>query len=172
MSTLSDIFSGGLDLSKVEPQGDCNVIPPGKYPVMIEKAEVKPTKAGTGAYIELVLCILEGPYKNRKLWHRLNIKNPSELCVSIGLSTLRALCDAIGITVLGSEDQLVNKTCLAHVKVDKNGQNDVRTYSAATPLTAPPSAPTPVAPVSPQQPQPGQPAAGNQPHAIKPPWER
>jgi hypothetical protein len=131
MNNLQQIFGGGFDTNSVEPQGDFEVLPPDKYPVLIEKAEVRQTKSGTGYYIALCLSILDGPGKNRKLFDNINIANPSTQCVDIGLRTLAALGQAIGLTAISDTNQLVNKTCLAHVKV-KDDRNEIRTYSTLT----------------------------------------
>ena len=131
MGDLQQFFGGqGFDTASVEPQADFETLPPGKYPVQVESAEVKETKAGTGHYIEVVLVILDGPAKNRKLWDRINIDNPSQDCVAIGQRCLAALSIAIGVQgQMGNSDQLLSGQCMAHVKV-KNGQNEIRTYSS------------------------------------------
>jgi hypothetical protein len=129
VNDLQQIFGGGFDTNSVEPQEDFEVLPPGKYPVLIEKAEVKQTKVGTGNYLALKLSILDGPGKNRKLFDNINIANPSTQCVEIGLRCLAALGQAIGLTAISDTAQLVNKTCVAHVKV-KGNCNEIRTYSA------------------------------------------
>jgi len=137
MSDLQSVFgNSGFDTNSVEPQSDFEVLPPGKYPVLIEKAEVKQTKAGTGHYISLCLCVLDGPAKNRKLFDNINIQNPSQQCVDIGLRQLAALGQAIGLTCVNDTNQLVNKACLAHVKV-KDDRNEVRTYSKLGNVAAP-----------------------------------
>jgi hypothetical protein len=119
-----------MDLSGYEPARDFEVLPPGKYTVEIEKAEIKQTKAGDGHYMELCLSILdEGPCQNRKLWDRLNIHNPSQKAQEIALRKLRSLGDAIGVQVVTSEDQFLGRQCVASVKVNKEGQNDIRSYS-------------------------------------------
>jgi hypothetical protein len=60
---------------------------------MIVESAVKPTKAGTGKYLQLDWQILEGEYKNRSpLWDRLNIQNPNAVAQKIGQETLSAIC--------------------------------------------------------------------------------
>jgi hypothetical protein len=98
---------------------------------LIEKAVVKPTKKGDGHYIELMLSILEGPAKGRKLWDRINIANPNTTCAEIGLRQLSALARAIGVMMVSDTSMLINKACIAHVKV-----NDEQNEIAHTPLTA------------------------------------
>ena len=40
-------------------------------------------KNGDGSYLELELTILEGPYKDRKVWDRLCLNHPSQQTVKI-----------------------------------------------------------------------------------------
>jgi hypothetical protein len=171
MSDLQQIFGNGFDTGSVPPAEDFAAVPPGKYPVVIEKAEVKQTKKGDGHYIELQLSILDGPAKNRKVWDRINIQNPSQQCVEIGLRSLAALGLAVGLASVSDTSQLLNKVCIAHVKVDGEN-NSVRTYSVCggnqcgPAQTAPPYTPT-TQPQTQQQTQPAPTAA-----AGKPPWAR
>ena len=160
MPDLSDLFGGvPFDPATVEPQGDFQVLPPGKYPVLIEGAEVRVTKKQTGHYIYLKMKILDGPGVGRYFFDQINIQNPSTECVEIGLRTLSALGRAIGTGPITDTNQLLNQVVIAHVKV-KDEQNSVRTYSATgqpaqqpqqvasvAPTQAP--APVPVAPVAP-----------------------
>lgn len=129
MSDIGSFFGGGFDTNSVPPQDDFDVLPPGKYPVLIEKAEVKPTKAGNGYYISLMMTVIDGPFKNRKLWDNINIANPSEKCVEIGLRQLAALGKSIGLQAITDTAELLSKACLAHVKV-KDNANEIRTYSS------------------------------------------
>ena len=129
MTDLSSIFGAGFDTNSVPPQDDFEVLPPGKYPVMIDKVEVRQTKAGTGYYISLTLTVLDGTAKNRKLFDNINIANPSDKCVEIGLRQLAALGKAVGLQAITDTSELLNRYCLAHVKV-KDNANDIRTYSA------------------------------------------
>jgi len=129
MSDFQTIFGGGFQTDSVEAQKDFDVLPPGKYPVQIETAVVKPTKAGNGHYAELVLVVLDGPCKNRKLWDRINIDNPNPVCVKIGLSVMAAIGQSLKIPYLQDASQLQGGVLVAHVKV-KNEQNEVRTYSS------------------------------------------
>lgn len=158
---LAAIFGGAaFDPATVEPQTDFPVLPPSKYPVLIEEAEVKQTKKGDGHYIRLVMKVLdEGLYKGRKVFDQINIQNPSTQCVEIGLRSLSALGRALGLQAITDSTQLVNQVVVAHVKV-KDDQNIVRTYSSAG--VAPPApAPAPAHPA-------GMPAIGT-PETYAPP---
>jgi hypothetical protein len=127
--SFNNVFGDGFDTHSVEPQSDFALLPPGKYTVVVEKAEVKQTKKGDGHYVALVLSVLDGQYKNRKVFDRINIDNPNQQCVEIGFRCLAALGQALGLTKITDSNQLVNGVCVAHVKV-KDEQNEVRTYSA------------------------------------------
>jgi len=58
----------GFDANNVEPSGDFEPIPAGKYLAIITDSEMKPTKNGNGSYLELTFQVIEGPCKNRLLW--------------------------------------------------------------------------------------------------------
>jgi len=177
---LSAFFGGAAFVpAQHEAATDIDVYPPGKYPVLIKKAEVRETKKGNGHFIALELQILDGPHKGRILFDNINIDNPSEQCVEIGMRTFSALGRAIGLQAITNTDQLLNQIVVAHVKV-KDNQNNVRTYSGST---APPVAPTTV-PSPPTSPV-ASPAINPEPTPLplwqgeqrpvpsqKPPWER
>ena len=128
---LAAIFGGTpFTPATVEPATDFDVYPPGEYPVLIEAAEVKQTKAGTGHLLRLTMQILDGPHRGRKLFDNINLQNPSAQCTEIGMRTLSALGRAIGLQAITDTDQLLNQVVVAHVKV-KDNQNNVRTYSAS-----------------------------------------
>lgn len=198
---LAALFGGGFQPATVEPQTDFQVLPPGKYPCLIEAAEVKQTKALTGHYIRLTLSVLDGQYKNRKLFDQINIQNPSAQCVEIGRRCLSALGRAIGLQVITDTAQLLQGVVIAHVKVGKdqngNDQNNIRTYSAPTEagptrvdvarpayMASPDPAPTPAPTAAPVTPPPvASPApvavpqsvaqqAATAPTTASPPWAR
>lgn len=167
---LAAVFGTGFDAEAVEPQDDFQVIPPGKYPVLVEKAEVRQTRKGDGRYIGLVLQILDGPCKGRKVFDNINIENPNQQAVEIGMRSLSALARAIGVMVVNDTSQLLNQCCIASVKV-KDGDNNVRTYE---PLQQPQQVPQQAAYQQPQQPpqQAVQQPAPQQPGNTAPPWAR
>ena len=189
MGDITAFFGGqAFDPATVEPQGDFELLPPGKYIVLIEKAEVQQTKAHNGHLLYLELKVLTGKNKDRKLFDRINIDNKSTVCVEIGMRCLSALAQAIGLQAVSDDSQLLNKTVVAHVKV-KDGYNEVRTYSspagfdpnisqvivnaptapgpAASPVAVSPSG-VPVALAPPAMAAPVPPAGGGPPL----PWQR
>jgi hypothetical protein len=80
----------GFNANQVDPATDFEAIPAGKYVTVVTASEMKPTKNGNGAYLELTFQVIEGEYKNRLLWERLNLDNPNPLTVKIARSELSA----------------------------------------------------------------------------------
>ena len=87
----------GFNAATVEPSQDFDPIPAGKYLAVITDSEMKPTKSGTGQYLQLSLQILEGPYKGRYVWARLNLHNPNPTTVKIARQELSAICRGCGV---------------------------------------------------------------------------
>lgn len=87
-----------LDLSKVVAQtgGLADAVPEGVYVAKIVSAEPKPTKDGTGGYLELALQIQEGPQAGKTLVDRLNIHNQKPDTVRIALSQLKGIMEMGG----------------------------------------------------------------------------
>ncbi len=157
---LSAFFApqgGAFDTNSVAPQEDYQVLPPGDYPVQVEKAEIKATKKGDGHLIELAMVVLDGPAKGRKLWDRMNIDNPSEKAVEISMRKLAALGQAVGLAAVRDTQEFVGKMCLAAVKV-KDNSNEIRTYKPFQ-AVAPDSAATAAFPAPPLQSTPPVPAS-------------
>ncbi|MGE0209766.1 MAG: DUF669 domain-containing protein [Lysobacteraceae bacterium] len=82
----------------VPPAEDFTPLPSGEYPAVIVDSDMKPTKAGTGQYLELHFQIIDGPCKGRQVWGRLNLDNPNPKAVEIAQRDLSAICHALGIT--------------------------------------------------------------------------
>lgn len=124
----------GFDARNVEPTADFEPIPAGKYLAMITESEMKPNKSGTGGYLQLTFQILDGLYKNRFVWARLNLNNPNATAVKIAHGELSALCRAVGVLAPNDSLELHNLPLVITVKCKKrpdNGDvvNEVRGYS-------------------------------------------
>ncbi len=96
----------GFDAREVEPMETFEPIPEGKYVAAITASEMKPTKSGNGTYLELTFQVLEGDYKGRLLWARLNLDNPNKLTVKIARSELAAICKAVGVLTPNDSTEL------------------------------------------------------------------
>jgi len=86
-----------FNAAQVEPNSEFQPIPAGKYVAVITNSEMKPTKNGNGAYLELTFQILDGDYKGRLVWSRLNLENPNPMAVKIARGDLSAICRAVSV---------------------------------------------------------------------------
>ena len=87
----------GFNAHDVDPTTEFDPIPAGKYLAIITDSEMKPTKTGSGSYLQLTFEVLDGPCKGRKLWARLNLDNPNQTAVKIAQAELSAVCRAVGV---------------------------------------------------------------------------
>lgn len=142
----------GFNAETVEPQDTFDPLPAGEYPCLITQSEMKPTKSGGGAYLELELQVVEGPYAGRKLWDRLNLHNANETTVKIAKGTLSAICRAVGVLRPADSHELHDRPLVCRVRVEKRSDTDELTntirgykpYQAAAATTpAPRTATTP-----------------------------
>ena len=124
----------GFDANTVEPAIAFEPIPAGKYAALITESEMKPTKAGTGHYLELTFQVIEGEYKNRRLWARLNLDNPNAQAVEIARAELSAICRAVGVMAPKDSVDLHNLPLVVRVackKREDTGEitNEIKGYS-------------------------------------------
>ena len=124
----------GFNATEVEPTTSFEPLPAGKYLAAITEPEMKPTKSGSGSYLQLVFTILEGEYKNRILWARLNLNNPNATAVKISRSELSAICHAVGVMQPRDSVELHNLPLVIAVKLKRREDtgdltNEVRGYA-------------------------------------------
>jgi len=124
----------GFDARNVDPATTFEAIPAGKYIAAITDSETKPTKSGNGSYLQLAFTILEGEYKNRILWARLNLDNPNQTAVNIARSELSAICRAVGVMAPNDSVELHNLPLQIAVKVKKREDtgdlvNEIKGYA-------------------------------------------
>jgi hypothetical protein len=132
----------GFDANTVEPAGDFEPIPAGKYAAVITESEMKPTKAGTGSYLQLTFQIIDGPFQNRLLWARLNLDNPNETARKIAQGELSAICRAVGVLAPKDSLELHNLPLSINVRCKKRADtgeivNEVKGYSKKESPAAP-----------------------------------
>lgn len=111
-------------------------MPAHKSTYMITASEMKPNKAGTGAYLQLTFDNLDGPYKGRKLFIRLNVSNPNKQAEDIANRELGAICKAVGVLTPQDSVELHNKPMIIDVgfKAGKNGNADENYAKSYAPL--------------------------------------
>ena len=140
----------GFNASEVDPAADFEPIAPGSYTAVITESETKPTKAGTGSYLQFTFQIVDGEHKGRLLWARLNLDNPSETAVKIAKGELSAICRAVNVLQPRDSIELHNIPLVIKVGVkrrDDTGEmtNEIKGYSARGGSSSPGPARTPVA---------------------------
>ena len=124
----------GFDATQVEPSTTFDPIPAGKYLAAIIESNMKPTKSGKGQYLELTFQILEGDFKGRKVWARLNLDNPNAQTVKIARGELSAICRAVGVMAPNDSTDLHNLPLVVTVRCKKRQDtgeitNEVRGFA-------------------------------------------
>ena len=114
----------GFNAGSVEPMTEYEPIPAAKYLAVIVKSEMKPTKNGKGRLLELEFEVIEGEFKGRKVWTRLNLENPNALTVKIARSELSSICRAIGVMAPTDSVELHNVPVVISV-AQKTGSDGV-----------------------------------------------
>jgi len=127
------------------PQGNGSFdpLPPGWYTAMIKKADLQPTKDGSGQYIKVRYDITGPTHQGRVVFGNLNIKNASAKAEEIGRQHLAELMRSIGLSKVTDTDQLIGG--MLQIKLDirpateqYSAQNEVKGFRAVG-GSAPPS---------------------------------
>jgi len=134
----------GFNANEVDPNFGFEPIPAGIYTAAITESEEKDTKAGTGSYVQLVFEILEGEFKGRKVWARLNLNNPNKMAVQIAQAELSAICRAVDVMQPQSSEDLHGIPLNIKVGMQKNSNNGdlsnvIKAYSKIGSKTEKPS---------------------------------
>ena len=132
----------GFNANEVDPAVGFDPIPAGKYLAIITESEMKPTKAGTGQYLQLTFQVLDGPYKGRLVWARLNLDNPSDMAVKIARAELSSICRAVGVLAPKDSIELHNLPLVIKVgckKRDDTGEitNEIKGYEGKQQAASP-----------------------------------
>lgn len=124
-----------FDATQVAPDtGAQDALPAGWYDVLIEASEMKPTKNGDGAYLEVKFNVIApAQFANKKVCGRLNLRNPNATAQEIGYKQLSAICHATGILQVADSAQLHNiplkiKLKLRKPDADYDASNDITAY--------------------------------------------
>jgi hypothetical protein len=127
-------LSQSFDINELPVSQEYGVLPAGWYSVSITKADVKPTKAGTGEYINLMYTVTGPTHQGRTVWGIINIRNPNPKAEEIGRQQLGELMRAIGLAKVQNTDQLIGKDLVIKLAVkddDRGGErNDVKGFKA------------------------------------------
>lgn len=126
-----------------EDERNFDVMPVGTYELQVIESDVVPTKAGDGEILNLTIEVVNGPCANRKIWERLNIRNPNAQAQSISLRAFADLCLAVGKSEVNDSEELHFIPFRAQVGIekDKTGQypdkNKIKRYLPAGNAPAP-----------------------------------
>jgi len=129
----------GFDATQIEPNDRPEAIPAGKYKCVAIESEFKDTKDGKGKFLQFCFEVIEGEYKGRRLWDRLNLVNSNAEAVNIARRTLSAICHAVNVMQPNDSAQLHNLPMIVKVALTSyNGEpkNEVKGYEKI-PRTAP-----------------------------------
>lgn len=135
------------------PEGDeFAPFPAGDYLAHVIESDVGPTKKGDGTILKLVLEVLSGPQKGRRVWDRLNISNPNPKAQGIAQRALADLCTAVGLPAVNDSEELHFKPMTIRVAVTQDPgyapKNEVKKYlppNGQAGASATPSRPSPQA---------------------------
>jgi len=111
-----------FDVDQHEEVGSFENIPKGEYPAIATNSEMKLTKNRDGEYLQFTIEIIDGPYKGRIIWDRLNLKNKNDTAVKIANRTLASICRAVGVPRPKDSIELHGKPLM--IKVDTEERND------------------------------------------------
>ena len=123
----------GFNANDVEPTSDFDPVPAGKYLAVITESEVKDNKLGTGSYLQFTFQVIEGEFKSRFLWARLNLNNPNATAVKIARAELSAICRAVGVMAPNDSAELHDLPLVISVKCKKRADtgevtNEIKGY--------------------------------------------
>ncbi len=122
-----------FDATQVEPDaGTGDPIPVGWYNVSADESEMKPTKDGTGKFLEVRFNVLDGQYAGRKVYTMFNMVNASAQAVEIGQKQLSAFCHAVNVLKPAKSEELHAKPLKVKVGI-KAASGD---YAAGNKITA------------------------------------
>jgi hypothetical protein len=149
-----------FDATKVEPAQTYGALPAGRYEVIIADTEIKPTKAGTGEYLQITFDVTGPTQVGRKVWGRYNISNPNKTAEEIAMRELSAICHAVDLPMIEDSDELIDKCLEIDVAIEINPAtgaetNRIKGYvqpdRASAPATqaAPPAEPRAARPATP-----------------------
>lgn len=148
----------GFDASQVPEQQEFAAVPAGQYVAIATASAFKPTKNGQGEFLQFDFEIIDGEFKGRKLWARLNLRNRNATAVDIAQRELGAICRAVGVIKPNDSAELHGKPILLTVDVeldDRNRQsNIIKKYEPATGAAPIAYQPAPVASTAPPVAQP------------------
>lgn len=115
----------GFDANVVPPFGGFVPLPVGDYVACIIQSERKLTRDGTGEYLQLKICVIEGEHHGQILWSRLNLRNRNPEAVKIAESQLSSICRAVGVLQPVDSSDLHDRPLMIRVVCKKRSDTGV-----------------------------------------------
>lgn len=125
-----------FNASNVAPQESFTPIPAGIYIAQITDSDIKALKNGNGQSLAMTFDVLDGQYKGRKVFARLNVQHNNPQAEQIAQKQLSQLCHAIGVMQVADSAQLHNRPMKIKVKIRKddtgqyNDQNEISAFES------------------------------------------
>lgn len=124
-----------FDSTQYEASSPMEAVPSDWYPCLIASTEIKETKKGDGGrYLMFTFDIAEGPYKNRKLFDRLNLWNRNQQAVDIANKSMTAICQAVGLIQPRNHEEFRGKRLMVKAVKTNDPQygegNEIKGYKA------------------------------------------
>lgn len=143
----------GFNAENVEPHGSFEPLPAGQYAAVITNGEEKSTRNGNGQYLQLEFEIIDGDFKGRKLWTRLNLINPSDKAVAMARAELSSICRTVGVMCPQDTPELFNIPLTLSVIAKKDDDGEIRNYIRGYDVAGGAKSKPAAAPAAPQTPQ-------------------
>lgn len=141
------------DVNAEELESTFEPVPAGQYNVIITDSSFDNNKNNTGKVLILTYQIMEGPFKDRKIFENLNLINPNKQAEEISKKALNSIGVALGFNKVEDSVQLHNKMLTIEVTVKKSEeyglQNKIKKHlsydgKASNPINNPTSSGTEV----------------------------
>jgi hypothetical protein len=105
-----------FDATNAPRQESFEPIPAGWYTAMMTKSEMMPSKTG-GSFLDVVFTIIEGPYKDRKVFEKLNLVNANAITQEIAYKQLAEIAHSTGVLQIKDSQMLHGKPLRIRVKI-------------------------------------------------------
>ena len=116
-----------FDANNVEPAtGRFELLPVDDFSAVISESAMADNKKTKGRHLSLTWTVIEGDYKDRKVFSNLNLDNENAQTVEIAQRELSAICRATGVLHPKDSSELHDKPVVISVGIRKgsNGYED------------------------------------------------
>lgn len=161
-----------FDASTVSPEAAREPVPAGTYIAHIVESDLVASKTGNGQNLKLTFQILDGQFKDKKIYENLCVQHTNSETQRIAQAKLSALCHATGVIKVQDSSALHYKPVKLNIAIQppQNGfeaKNRINGYESANPAGAYGANVFTPAPPAFQQPAQAAPASGAPAWAAK-----